>query len=40
VWLSDTDQSSEEDEIVCQRVGFGHVRSARSVLKLLARGIP
>jgi hypothetical protein len=40
VWLSDTDQSDEDNEIVCHRVGFPYTSSAKRVLELLQGGIP
>lgn len=39
-WLSDTDQTSEVDDIFCERIGAPHARAARTVLKLLTRGLP
>jgi hypothetical protein len=39
-WLSDTDQTSESDQIFCQRIGAPHSRAARTILKLLLKGLP
>jgi hypothetical protein len=38
--LSDTDQTSEPDEIFCEQVGSPYGSAARKILKLLASGIP
>jgi hypothetical protein len=38
--LSDTDQTSESDDIRCELIESPNQSAARTVLKLLERGIP
>jgi len=38
LWLSDTDQTSESDEITCRLIEGPGVGAARTVLRLLLRG--
>lgn len=40
IWLSDTDQTSEADDIHCELVAGGYSSAARKILKLLAGGFP
>lgn len=39
IWLSDTDQTSEPDDIECRLVSSPHTSAARAILRLLAKGI-
>jgi hypothetical protein len=40
IWLSDTDQTSEADDIHCEAVTSPYGSAARKILKLLASGLP